>query len=455
MGIIFPVYAGFFVNWIPERKLFFIIGCLLAGLIVGVVNYLIAFKTLLKPITVMSSQARKIAQGDLTETIDINGADIVGQLGEGLTDMAKNTKDAVLQMVKGSHELASLCENFSNSAKQAAASTQEVSGISESLVRGSLEQVLNIDKSMGSLEELTGKINSCIVSTAVTADKVNELMANIDMVMKITKKVAQQLTDTAQETLYKGKEGHKAVLETKSQMSEIKQLVTKTLEEINNLRSYSSVIADMSHTIEEISSQTDLLTLNASIEAARAGKYGQGFAVVAAEIKNLADRSASASKEISQLTSGIQGGIDRAYLAMEKGYSAVESGVATTDKAFSSLEQIRRSVQQSYDAVDTICDSITKLVTGNQELRVAVDEVVAASENNTETAKYMLNESNKVSVTFNDVAKVSRENQHIADTISAVNENINTLTNDIAVRSKELLEVAVNLNHIAGKFRTG
>jgi len=73
MGIIFPVYAGFFVNWIPERKLFFIIGCLIAGLIVGVVNYLIAFKTLLKPITVMSKHARKMAHGDLTETIDIIG----------------------------------------------------------------------------------------------------------------------------------------------------------------------------------------------------------------------------------------------------------------------------------------------------------------------------------------------------------------------------------------------
>jgi len=455
MGIIFPVYAGFFVNWIPERKLFFIIGCLIAGLIVGVVNYLIAFKTLLKPITVMSKHARKMAHGDLTETIDITGSDIVGQLGEGLTDMARNTKDAVLQMVKGSHELTALCENFSTSTKQAAVSTQEVSATGELLVQGSLEQVVNINKSKESLEDLTDKINSCSVSTAVSAIKVNELMANIDMVIQITKNVAKHLTDAAQETLSKGQEGHKAVLETQGQMFEIKQLVTKTLAEINNLRNYSSVISEMSHTIEDISSQTNLLTLNAAIEAARAGKYGQGFAVVAAEIKNLADRSAAASKEISQLTAGIQGGTDQAFIAMDKGYSAVECGVNTANKSFSALEQINGSVHQSFDAVKTIFDSITKIVESSQELKAAVDEVVAASEKNTETAQYMLEESDKVMAAFNDVAEVSRENQQIAGTISSVNESINITTNEIAAGSKELLEVAVNLSQIAGKFKIG
>jgi len=140
-------------------------------------------------------------------------------------------------------------------------------------------------------------------------------------------------------------EGQKAVADTLVAIKDISEVIHRAEDVINGLGKSSEKIGSIIEVIDDIAEQTNLLALNAAIEAARAGEHGKGFAVVADEVRKLAERTATATKEISELIKGIQGETSQAIKAIEVGTQKVEHGSKLSDEAGKAIEKIVEGIE--------------------------------------------------------------------------------------------------------------
>ena len=181
-----------------------------------------------------------------------------------------------------------------------------------------------------------------------------------------------QASQKAAET---AREGGKVVEETLSKMRAIAQSVAETATKVHELGKRSDEIGRISGVIEDIADQTNLLALNAAIEAARAGEQGRGFAVVADEVRKLAERTGNATKEIAEMIRNIQTETKTAVAAMEAGSREVESGVESTRKAGDSLQAIIKMSEQVGDMVTQIATAATEQSATTEHINNNIEEI--------------------------------------------------------------------------------
>ena len=201
-----------------------------------------------KPLAVAVSTLEKVANGDLTVTLDIDTKDEVGQMAEALNSTIEAIRKALTEV--------------RNSAESMANSSQELASASEELSSGAQEQASSLEETTSTLEEITSTVKQ-------NADNAKQ---------------ASQVATGSRDTAEKGG-----------------QVVSEAVTAMGEINEASKNIAEIITTIDEIAFQTNLLALNAAVEAARAGEQGRGFAVVATEVRNLAQRSATSAKEIKRL----------------------------------------------------------------------------------------------------------------------------------------------------------
>jgi methyl-accepting chemotaxis protein len=208
------------------------------------------------------------------------------------------------------------------------------------------------------------------------------------------------------------KEGGSVVAETISGMNRIALVVKKSAETVHTLGKSSDQIGEIVQVIDDIADQTNLLALNAAIEAARAGEQGRGFAVVADEVRKLAERTTKATKEIASMIKQIQKDTNGAVSSMEEGTKEVEKGKHLADKAGESLNQIIKGAEQ-------VVDIIT--------------QVAAASEEQSST-------SEQISKSIEAISNVTQESSAGIQEIARASEDLSRLT--------------LNLQDLIGKFKT-
>jgi methyl-accepting chemotaxis protein len=216
-------------------------------------------------------------------------------------------------------------------------------------------------------------------SASHMAASIEELTASIDDVAKNADSASRvSLTSNALTT-----QGNVIVSKAVSEMENIARSVVQTAHRIQSLGEQSQQISSIASTIREIADQTNLLALNAAIEAARAGDMGRGFAVVADEVRKLAERTSSATQEITLMIQAIQSGTEEAVAGMEEGRVQMDAGVDLTKQAGIAMNDIRQGIGQVSAAMADI-----SLVLGNQnaangELVREVEQVAQAAEENT------------------------------------------------------------------------
>jgi len=266
MGIVFPLYANFFVHWKEGMLKYFILGSLVAGITVGLVSFLFVRLILINKLNEVSEIAANVEQKDITGTIRFSSDDQVGVIVLGLNSILLNIRNLFSDMA-------------------------QVFSLSESILQN--VGAGNKSNSQSSIEEIKESIH-----------QVHQKAVQI-----------KQLSDDIITTVQKGKQIAECTYE-------------KQKGAIQNLELFSSIMsslvkhsADISHIlviIQDISSQTNILSLNASVEAARAGEYGKGFAVVAGEIRKLANSTNESSQIISNTVSYIKNDVDKALKSLNK-----------------------------------------------------------------------------------------------------------------------------------------
>ena len=334
MGLIFPLYAQFFVDWKPGLKLYFDIGCLVAGSVIGVVNYVLFKITLGHQLHRVSRAFKTLASGDLDWRLPIESSDIFGQLAEDFNVMS----DSLQRIVKRTN-----------------IASADLKGVSS-----------HIDSD---LEVLQGSIDKLAIATWETSSSVTEIAASIQIVASNV----SEANGVVEGAVQAAQDGREKVGQTVSGMNQLNQSIRDVVTAIDQLGKSSTEIGTIIGLISDIAKQTNLLALNATIEAARAGENGRGFAVVADEVRQLAKRSAEATGNISQLISTIQTEISHATASTRSGEQAIESSIHLAQEADQALQGIVNAV----DRVRLLTDQIAR---ATREQSQASDQIVHSAE---------------------------------------------------------------------------
>lgn len=283
--------------------------------------------------------ATEIAQGDLTKR------------GEVTSDVLGSVVDAINVMVG---ELATIIAGLREAARQVSASAYEMMGAMDQTATGAQAQSREAVGVSGAMEGLTRSMRRVAEDAEASA------------------KAAQLALDAAAK-------GEEAVRASLSGMQRIRGEVQGISKKIKSLADRSLEISEIVNTIEDIASQTNLLSLNASIEAAGAGEAGLRFAVVADEVRKLAERSSKAGKDIVVLIKGIQTETQQAVVAMEEGTKEVEAGYKVTVGAGDSLHQIGDISQKSAALAHDISRATQEQVRGVEDAAVAVQSIAGVA----------------------------------------------------------------------------
>ncbi len=372
MGLLFPFFAGLFVEWKPGMYGLFVASCIAAGLVMGGVNYLLVRVILLARLRRIAEVTHAISENDISLNCTMQSHDLIGELIDSFNRMAGNLRGMIRLISANSEQLA-----------------------------GSANRLVSI---IGETGRDQGHQRD---ATTLVATAMNQMAATVREVAANTQGAAEAASTAAGEA----QNGALTATEALGAIGNLNAGIQRAVGVIDKVRAENDRIRSVLDVIQGISEQTNLLALNAAIEAARAGEQGRGFAVVADEVRNLARRTQDSAREIQNMLSRLN--------------DQVQAAVDVMGEANAKAAESEEKVEESAMALGEIAGAIKSIEQMNIQIATAAEQQTAVAE-----------DINRNIIEINDAAERGVQSMHQAQESTG-----------------ELNEVAGQLREIVGRFK--
>ncbi len=475
MGFMFATY-GF---WPVTAASFFVVGLITSFFFIWAIS-----KWVIKPINTIAQISQQIAVGNLNQTIESRGKDEIGQMTRSVQKM--------LNYLRGLAQMANSITQGDLSVKAQQKSEQDALGNAFNQMNRTLRNLigyqaissLNLERTIAQLIAVGEKTDVAIQTVTSTIDtvatdidkqaktaydaekKITQLTLAINQIadgaqgqahavqdmtvaaaelsteLELVSENAQTSATVSQKNADMAHEGATTVQEAVKAMRAISNVVSITGEKVEQMSKHSAAIGEILVTIDEIAGQTNLLALNAAIEAARAGEQGRGFAVVADEVRKLAEKTGRATKEIEGLIHTVQNGTTEAVEAMHTSLNYVANGSTLAEKAGESLETITNIARQVKQNIEEIVAAADKMNRAKNNLMNAIESTSAIVEENSAITEEMSANSATIIDVIEQVAVVSQKTNVAA-------HQANNTTNGMILQLKSFTGMAQGLSILA------
>ncbi len=402
----------------------------------------------------MASHAEAIAQNDLSVKVQPKSED--DKLGTTLLEMVKNLNTTISEVSDASVRVQEASTQLAATSNQSGLATSQISTTIQQVATGTNQQAEAVNRTASSMEQMGRVIDGVARGAEEQATAATRAFALTNQLSKDIEQTAgniNQMVNGSTDAAEAAKRGHLTVNQTLTGMQSIKTAVDLSAQKVQEMGSRSEQIGDIVTTIEDIATQTNLLALNAAIEAARAGEAGKGFAVVADEVRKLAERSSSSTKEIADLIKHIQLTVAEAVDAMNNGSKEVDMGVTLANQSGTALQEILSANETVNAQAKEAATAAKNMASSASELVTAVDSVSAVVKENTAATEEMAAGSSEVIQAIENIASVSEENSAAVEEVSASAEEMNAQVEEVSASAQELSELAIQLENIVKKFK--
>ncbi len=363
MGMIFPLYAQFFVEWKPGMQQWFVAGCLVAGIVLGVCNYTLLKVVLLRNLQHVATAMDAVSNKQLNTQCNIESGDIIGELALSCNRMTDQLRKMIDEMGGGVRQLAETAKKLS------AVTRSNSSGI----------------------DTQRKEIESIVVATDELVATTSEIASN-----------TEHTSRSAQRADHQAANGCKVVAQAIASITELAEDADGTLIAVRAMANHGSQISSVMSVIRDIAEQTNLLALNAAIEAARAGEHGRGFAVVADEVRSLATRTQASTGQIKDMVLALENGAQSSMAAMDNltkkargslehshnasaalaGITAATGEIATmVEQISTAAEEQRRVVDEINKRMNGIDGAVNEAAAGAEHINIAITDLTDLADN--------------------------------------------------------------------------
>ncbi|UDK96307.1 methyl-accepting chemotaxis protein [Lysinibacillus sphaericus] len=350
------------------------------------------------PINKLNATAKVIAEGDLSgEDINVKTNDEIGVLADSFNEMKRRLHSII-------NNVAANVEQTTAAAEQLAASTDQVA--------------ISSNEVANRIEVTSEGANQSAITGRESATAMDETAHGVQRIAEAT----QLLNSKALDTQVIANEGGKTLQTAENQMAVIQQSSHETNERIKQLSAQSTEIEKIIKVITDITEQTNLLALNAAIEAARAGEHGKGFAVVADEVRKLAEESKASAHQIVDLTTSIQQETNAVEKAVSVTVQNVEEGVTFIQNAQVSFDTIMKAIQEITSQIEEVSASTEEISASTEEVAASVNEMASAATTAAEQSEMIAAAVEEQTATIQEINAVAKS---LSEGAMTVQEEIN------------------------------
>ncbi|WP_342515002.1 HAMP domain-containing methyl-accepting chemotaxis protein [Sporosarcina sp. FSL K6-1522] len=348
-------------------------------------------KQMIQRLATVVTRVREIEDGDLQgQQLVLAGKDEIAMLGTGLNNMQLKLREVVSGALDSSQQVSASSEELSASAEESMAAAESVANLSQDSADGADNQLRSVNEISVAIEQLTMNMRGIATNS-------------------------EQSNRQSKEAFEKTQVGARAVESVNGQMHSIAEAVSETAVSVQSLENKSKEIGEIVHIITGIADQTNLLALNAAIEAARAGEQGKGFAVVADEVRKLAEESRVSAEEIFNMVQEIQLEIQEVLNSMQQGTERVENGLVKTEEVSHIFGEIEQMVAKVTEHAAEVNSSVELMATINNEIANSVEAVHAVAESSVLASQESSAASEEQLATTEEITAASEALAHMAE----------------------------------------